>query len=217
MARMEVGTPTEISPLEGFFFVHAPTHAQAGPASAAPTEAALAVALPFADLLPSLYDELRTLAATAMRGERRQLTMQVTALVHEAYLRMSSQQNLAITSREGFMAAAAITIRRLLVEFARSRNTQQRGLGWQRISLEDTGQHQPDNFSELLAIHEALGQFATHHPRAAQVVEMRYFGAMTVPEVAAALKVSTTTIDADWALAKAWLRRALRDSESAVP
>jgi len=163
------------------------------------------------DLLPHIYDELRVLAAALLCNERREHTLQVTALVHEAYLTLSKQQNLAFGTAESFLAAASVTIRRILVDRARNRDTIRRGAGWRRIGLENADVLCAADQPDILALNDALNQLEVKHPRAARVVELRYFGGMTIPEIADTLQVSTTTIDDDWAFAKAWLRRALRD------
>jgi len=171
----------------------------------------------FDEVLPQIYSELRILAAAVLHHERRAQTLQVTALVHEAYLTMSKQRNLVFGTAESFLAAASVTIRRIMVDRARQRNALRHGFGWQRVGFNDSAEIPAVPQPDLLGLHDAMIQLEAKHPRAARVVEHRYFGGMTVSEIAAALKVSTTTIDEDWAFAKAWLHRALRDPEAIAP
>lgn len=157
-------------------------------------------------LIPMVYQELRRLAASFLRDEREGHTLQPTALVHEAYLRLTGQ---AATwqNRAHFMGVAAQLMRRILVDYARHRVAAKRGGGQVPAEIE-TCEIDPEasRSEELLAVEESLDRLATLDPQQARVVEMRYFGGMTVEETAEALSVSPRTVKRDWAMAKAWLR-----------
>jgi RNA polymerase sigma factor (TIGR02999 family) len=166
------------------------------------------------DFLPLVYDELRALAGRCLANERVDHTLQPTALVNEAYFRLIGQRNLRPGDRAQFFAIAATTIRRILVDHAKRRGADKRGGGgsWQRITLADvdlSNGSDESNEPEVRELDEALNELAMLDERAAKVVTMRYFGGMTLAQVAYALGVSTRTIADDWAMAKAWLRRAL--------
>lgn len=163
------------------------------------------------DFLPFVYDELRALAARCLANERKDHTLQPTALVNEAYVRLIGQRNLRPSDRAQFFAIAATTIRRILVDHAKRRGADKRGGGgaWQRVTLADVDACDGSAEPEVLELDEALNELAMLDERAAKVVTMRYFGGMTLAQVAYALGVSTRTIADDWAMAKAWLRRAL--------
>jgi RNA polymerase sigma-70 factor (ECF subfamily) len=155
-----------------------------------------------------LYDELRGVARHRLRGERPGHTLSATALVNEAYLRLARQHSLPHESRTAFLAAASNTMRRVLVDYARGRQRQKRGSTPERISLEDAEPlltHQEAD--EILALEEALGRLAVAQPRAAQVVEHRFFSGLSVEEIAELLQVSSKTIQRDWLAARAWLRK----------
>ena len=166
-----------------------------------------------AELLPLVYDELRKLAAAKLVHEQPGQTLQPTALVHEAYLRLVGDQQFA--GRGHFFAAAAEAMRRILVEQARRKLSLKHGGGRGRRALDpdavpDAAGRDP---LELLAVHEVLDQLAAKSPRKAELVKLRYFLGCTVAEAAEVLGVAPATAEADWTYAKAWLRRAwLRDS-----
>jgi RNA polymerase sigma factor (TIGR02999 family) len=166
-------------------------------------------------LLKALYPELKRLAAGLMRRERAGLTLQATALVHEAYMKLVDGAQAGWESRGHFLGIAARAMRQILVDHARSRAAAKRGGGWQRITL-DTGLG-PDRDAafEILALHDALDRLAAVDPRAARGVELRVFGGMTVEETAQVLGVSRRTVDADWAMARMWLARELGDGAAA--
>lgn len=161
-----------------------------------------------ARLLPLVYDELRALAGGAMRAERASHTLQPTAIVHEAYLRMIDQTRATFESRAHFMAVAAQTIRRILCDHARARNAQKRGGGWARVTLSGEADS-PDKAVDLIELDEALKSLSENDPRKARVVECRFFAQMSVEETARALDVSVSTVEADWRVARAFLRTAL--------
>jgi len=160
------------------------------------------------DLLPLVYDELRALAAHKMGQERGDHTLQATALVHEAYLRLLGSADAARwDGRWHFFAAAAQAMRRILVENARQRGRLKRGGNCERLDLDDvhvTIDQPPD---DLLALDEALVEFARQHPAEAQLVQLRYFAGLTRDQAAAALGISPATATRDWAFARAWLYR----------
>lgn len=160
-------------------------------------------------LLGLVYDELRVLAASLMRRERVDHTLQPTILVHEAWMKLADAEGVDWQGRAHFYGMAARVMRRILIDHARKHNAERRGGGdWARVALSDAGAAAADEF-EVLAVHEALERFAQLDPRAAQVVEMRVFGGLKVEEVAAVLGVSPRTVDGDWAVARRWLRREL--------
>ena len=164
-----------------------------------------------AQLLPLVYDELRKLAALQMAHDRPGDTLNPTALVHEAYLRLVGEGNdRRYHDRSHFFAAAATAMRHIRVDQARRKKTQKRGGNVQRLELEDVAAPAPDD--ELLDLDEALTQLAALDARKAQLVELRFFAGLTNDQAAAVLGVSPTTADRDWAFARAWLRDAVRGS-----
>jgi RNA polymerase sigma-70 factor (ECF subfamily) len=160
-------------------------------------------------LMDALYPELRRLAHKVFRDERADHTLQPTALVHEAYLRLVDQTRVDWEGRSHFLAIAAKVMRRVLIDHARGR-ARQRRQGCRKITGLDS-EVLPAEFTqaELLEVNEALDKLAAMDARQAQVVEMRFFGGMTIKEIAEALGVSKRTIEADWTHAKAWLRLVL--------
>lgn len=162
-----------------------------------------------ARLLPLVYDELRALAACALRRERPDHTLQPTAIVHEAFLRLIDQTHAEYNSRTHFFAIAAQVIRRILVDHARQHGAAKRGAGWMKITLSHAAQPSRDDELDLLALDEALTTLASLDPRQAKVVELRFFGGLSVEEAAKALGVSPRTIEEDWRMARAWLKREL--------
>jgi len=160
-------------------------------------------------LLPLVYNELHALARRHMRGERPDHTLQTTALIHEAYLRLCGA-DVAWEGRAHFLAVAAQTMRRILVDHARARSRDKRGGGIAPISLEAAAPVAPEASDELLALDEALTRLSALDERKAHAVELHYFGGLTYDETAAALDVSPATVDRELRLAKAWLYRELR-------
>jgi len=156
-------------------------------------------------LVPLVYGELRRLAQSYMRRERAGHTLQTTALIHEAFLRLIDAGQVRLESRTHFFAVASRLMRQILVDFARSRGYQKRGGGAEQVSLDEAlviGQP-PDE--DLVALDEALAALAEVDERKARVVELRFFGGLTEAEMAETLKVSPETVRRDWRLAKSWL------------
>ncbi len=162
---------------------------------------------------PLVYDELRKLAAQKLAHEAPGQTLQATALVHDAYLRLVGAEDPAGTARGHFFAAAAEAMRRILVEAARRKHGPERGGDFTRLDLDPEQAGPPGPSPRLLALDEALDRLAAIEPRAAEVVKLRYFAGLTVAEAAAALGISPRTADGDWAYARAWLVTALRDGD----
>lgn len=155
-----------------------------------------------AELLPQVYGELRKLAAAKLAGENAGHTLNATALVHEAFLKLGGEQSFA--TKSDYLKAAATAMRRILVDHARAKLTNKRGGGAQRIELGDIPASLPDE--QLLAVNEALERFAATKPDHAQLIELRYFGGLTGDEAAAALGISPATADRLWRFARAWLQ-----------
>lgn len=160
-------------------------------------------------LLPYVYDELRVLAAEMMREERTDHTLQATALVHEAYLKLVDQTRVQWRDRAHFFAVAAQALRRILVDHARTHRSAKRGHGRAKLSVQDELAASYERELDLVALDEALAELTSSHPRHAQIVEMRFFTGLTVPEIAAVLGVATRTVERKWRFARAWLRQAL--------
>jgi RNA polymerase sigma factor (TIGR02999 family) len=164
------------------------------------------------ELLPLVYQELRNLAAARLAREIPGQTLQATALVHEAYLRLlGDDQPNRWEGRSHFFAAAAEAMRRILVEQARQKKSLKRGGDRQRSALDAAEIQAPDPEIDLLAIHDALERFEQIDPAKAQLVKLRYFVGCTLPEAAEVLGISVTTADRHWAYARAWLHAALGD------
>lgn len=160
-------------------------------------------------LLPLVYDELRRLARSYLRRERDNHTLQPTALVHEAYLRMVEQSEVSWQSRAQFFGLAATMMRNILVDHARQHNADKRGGGAYALSLSEADRFGSTPDVNLLALNEALEKLAISLPQHAQMVELRYFGGLTIEEAAKVLGVSHATVERDWAFARAWLKKEL--------
>jgi len=158
-------------------------------------------------LTPLVYEELRHQAARYLRRERRGHTLQTTALIHEAYLRLIDANDVNWQSRAHFFAIAANLMRRILVEHARRRDADKRGGSQVRVQLDEALAVADEADIDLLAIDEALDRLAAIDPQQARVVELRFFSGLSVEETAAALGVSPKTVKRDWSVARAWLRR----------
>jgi len=160
------------------------------------------------DLLPLIYEELRRRAAAYLRRERPNHTLQPTALVHEAYLRLIDQRQDNWASRDHFFAIAAQAMRRILVDHARGRHRQKRGGSNEDLPLEDALLAAADEASvDLIALDEAMKRLAKLDPQQERIVELRYFGGLSLDEAANALSISRATAARDWQVAKAWLHR----------
>ena len=163
----------------------------------------------FEALVPLVEAELRRLARVYMARERRDHTLQATALVNEAFVRLIGAQDVRWQDRAHFLGIAARLMRRVLVDHARTRGFQKRGGGGRQVSLDDAMLVSPAPTVDVLALDRALEALSAVDPRKSRVIEMRYFGGMTVEETADALHVSTDTVKRDWRLAKLWLLREL--------
>lgn len=158
-------------------------------------------------LMPVVYTELRQLAHRYMRRERPGHTMQTTALIHEAYLRLVDQNQVRWQHQAHFFGIAARLMRQILIEHARSRTRAKRGGGVGTISLDEAAIVSQARATELLALDDALERLATIDPRKSRVVELRFFGGLSVEEAAQVLNIAPNTVLRDWRMAKAWLRR----------
>ena len=166
-----------------------------------------------ADLLPLVYEELRRLAAQWLAQETPGQTLQPTALVHEAYVRLTGMSGSEVDwdGRRHFFAAAAETMRRVLVDQARRKKRLRHGGGWQRLELATAEGQNQEPSEDLLALDEALVRLAAHDPVKAEVVKLRFFVGLTMPEVARALDISLTTAERYWTFARTWLYADLAD------
>ncbi len=162
-----------------------------------------------AELIPRVYDELRRLAAYYLRQERSNHTLQATALIHEAYLRLVDQRNVDWKNRSHFFGVAAHLMRRILLMHARQHHAAKRGGSAQKISLDDAVVFTPERSAELLLLDELLNRLAELDSQQARIVELRVFGGLSVEETADLIGISSATVKRDWAIAKAWLAREL--------
>ncbi len=163
-------------------------------------------------LLPLVYQELRRLAHHQLQKERAHHSLQTTGLVHEAYLRLAGQQAVDWENRYHFFAIAANIMRRVLVDYARAQQSDKRGGGAVHVSLSQVTEKATEQVAEIIALDEALSRLAALDPRQSQVIELRYFGGLSVEETAAVLQVSPSTIHSDWRQARAWLYLQLSQS-----
>jgi len=160
-------------------------------------------------LMPLVYGELRRLAGLYMRGERPGHTLQATALVHEAYLRLVGYEDVDWQNRAHFFGVAANLMRRILVDHARAKQAKKRGGGDQKVSLDQAVLVRPEAPEQFLALDEALERLAKRDPRQARIVELRYFGGLSEEETAEVLEISVRTVKRDWNVARAWLYQQL--------
>jgi RNA polymerase sigma factor (TIGR02999 family) len=165
-----------------------------------------------AQLVPLVYEELRRLAHARIRAEDPGRTLQTTALVHEAYLRLVDARQVPWKDRAHFFALCAQAMRRILVDAARTRGARKRGGDTPRVPFYEWQAVSPERDAELVALDDALTDLAKEEPRKGQVVELRFFGGLSVEETAEVLSVSPQTVMRDWNMAKLWLLRALRHS-----
>jgi len=166
-----------------------------------------------AELVVLLYSELRNLASYYLRRERGDHTLQTTALVHEAYLRLADQREVHWKNKEQFMGVAAQLMRRVLVDYSRGHDAQKRGKGFEKVFLEEAVGFSKGKASDVIALDEALTRLAEFDPQQARLVELRFFGGLSIDEAAGVLGVSRTTVKRNWNLAKAWLARELRGGD----
>jgi len=164
-------------------------------------------------LTPLVYAELHRLARRYMAGEHQQHTLQATALLNEAYMRLIDWKNVRWQNRAHFFAVSAQMMRRILVDYARSRRNQKRGGGACRVTLDEAFVFSQDKSPDLIAVDAALERLAEIDPRKSRVVELRFFGGLSLEEMAEVLKVSPFTVHRDWKLAKAWLHRELTEEK----
>jgi len=164
------------------------------------------------ELTPLVYEELRRLAHHYMEGQRPNHTLQTTALVNEAYLRLADQTNPNWQSRAHFFAVAGRAMRQIVVDYARSYQSQKRGGGAFKIELDEAAILSPEQSKEIVDLHEALERLAALDSRKAQVVELKYFGGLNYDEMAEVLKISRVTVRRDWEFAKVWLYTELNDA-----
>jgi RNA polymerase sigma factor (TIGR02999 family) len=165
-----------------------------------------------AKLVPMVYDELHRLASHYLRRERPDHTLQTTELIHEAYFRLIDQKRVQWQNRSHFFALAAESMRRILLDYARARKAAKRGGGQRKLSLDDVAVMAEDRAEEIMALDEALEELAALDPRQSRIVELRFFGGLTVEETARELNISVATVKREWAVAKAWLYRRLKGS-----
>jgi len=163
-------------------------------------------------LLPLVYEELRRLAGQQMRQERADHTLQATALVHEAYLRLVNHPDRSWQSRAHFISVAAQVMRRILIDYARGRRAAKRGHEPHKVSLEEPLLFSEEQSEDLLALNAALERLAQFDERVSRIVELRFFGGLTVEEAAEVLGVSPKTVKRDWSVARAWLHRELTEN-----
>jgi RNA polymerase sigma factor (TIGR02999 family) len=165
-----------------------------------------------AELTPLVYEELRRLAHRQMGGERPDHTLQTTALVNEAYLRLADQTNPPWQNRAHFFAVAARAMRQILVSYARAQRSEKRGGGALKMELDEAVIVSPEQSKAIVDLHEALERLGTLDSRKARVVELKYFGGLNHDEIAEVMKVSTVTVRRDWVFAKAWLYEELHNA-----
>ena len=168
------------------------------------------------ELLPLVYEELRKLAAQKMANEAPNQTLQPTALVHEAWLKLAGSNRQQWRGRSHFFGAAAEAMRRILIDKARRKSSLKRGQDQPLEELHESRIELPAPQDEILAVHEALDALAAEDATAAEVVKLRYFVGMTIPEIAEALEISPRSADRHWVFARAWLKGAIRGKLSAI-
>ena len=168
------------------------------------------------DLIAAVYEELHALASSYLRNERHGHTLQTTALVHEAWLKLSRRDSDSFSSRGHFCRAASLAMRRVLVDHAIKKKALKRGEGRSAIPIvqgSEVATDESESDLDVLSLNDALSRLAAEDPRKAEVVELRYFGGCTIEDTAAALDISTATVEREWRFARAWLRRDLENPE----
>ncbi|MFY9746436.1 MAG: sigma-70 family RNA polymerase sigma factor [Acidobacteriaceae bacterium] len=166
-------------------------------------------------LLPLVYSELHRLAKAYMRRERPDHTLQATALINEAYVRLAGE-DIDWNNRAHFIGLAAHVMRQVLVDYARQHNAERRAGGLHRVEMNDDLAVSPDRLDEVVSIDQALTRLAAHNPRQARVVELRYFGGLSVEQIAAILEVAPRSVKRDWSLARIFLARELNPSAALI-
>jgi len=161
------------------------------------------------EMLPLVYDELRRLAALYLLRERRDHTLQPTALVHEAYLRLIDQRQVNWKNRAQFVGLAAVMMRRILVNHARDRAAEKRGGDMQKVPLSDVDEPRTPQDVDVIVLNDALDQLGAIDPRKSRIVELKFFGGLTTNEIAEVLQLSPATIEREWSFARAWLYDAI--------
>ena len=164
------------------------------------------------ELTPLVYEELRRVAHRHLSGQRANHTLQTTALVNEAYLRLADQTNPRWQNRAHFFAVAARAMRQILVSHARTQQAQKRGGGAFKVDLDEAALVSPEESKQIVELHEALEQLSALDSRKAQIVELKYFGGLNYDEIAEVLKISRITVRRDWEFAKVWLYTELHDT-----
>jgi len=164
-------------------------------------------------LIPLVYDELHKLASRYLRRERRDHTLQTTAVVHEAYLKLVNQRDANFENRLHFFAVAAQIMRRILVDYARRHHASKRGGDLYKLSLDEALVTSEEKGADLLALDEALERLAAIDPRQSRVVELRVFAGLTLEETAQALNISPSTVRREWSMAKAWLHQQIKNND----
>jgi RNA polymerase sigma-70 factor, ECF subfamily len=167
-----------------------------------------------AQLIPLVYDELHRLAASCLRQERHDHTLQSTALVHEAYMKLVSPRDAKWQNRAQFFGVASQAMRRILIDYARRQHRVRRGGKQVKVSLDDVLLVSPDKTDELLAVNEALSKLEEFDPRQARIVELRYFAGLTLEEIAEVVGVASKTVQRELNVAKAWLYSDLRQQRT---
>jgi len=162
-----------------------------------------------AKLMPLVYGELRKLAQAYLQEERADHTLPATALVHEAYIRLVDWKNVTWQNRAHFFALAAQVMRRILVDHAREKRAQKRGGEWTKLSLEEAVSFPQQREVDLVALDDALKELELLDPTQSKIVELRFFGGLTIEETAEALRISPATVKREWTLAKAWLHKTI--------
>jgi RNA polymerase sigma factor (TIGR02999 family) len=165
-------------------------------------------------LLPLVYNELRGIADRYLRRERAEHTLQATALVHEAYLRLVDQKNVEWQNRAHFFGVAAQMMRRILVDHARAHQTAKRGSGGIKVSLDDVLEISDEQIESMIALDDALKSLEQIDPQKSRIVELRFFGGLSIEETAEALGIGTATVIRQWRMAKAWLYKEVTGDES---
>ena len=164
-------------------------------------------------LMPLVYDELHRLAGAYLRSERREHTLQPTALVNEAYLKLVRQRKIQWQNRAQFFGVAAQLMRRILVDHARANSADKRGGDRVNVSLKNIGAFGTQPTTDVLALHDVLNRLAEIDPDQSRIVELRFFGGLTIEEAAEVMQVSHSTVEREWKIAKAWLKRELTKGE----